>query len=328
MVKGLAERIRRMAEIVDEEHIARALNIPLEVVRGVLTGEVPDEALEDYDPARPPDVRVVEKKKFVRSRSIGVASTGGCGATTLAASLAVLAAERSKGPVAAVDLNEFSGLGRALGLDVTGERAAFYPNVSWWEFYGAEECLVEHPAVAGLNIALGAATAERYLELKGEVVSARLKEISGMHAITFVDFPSWPGYWKELLPLVDVLLFVVRPDAASLYSLWQAAPVLKGIEDAVGVVISGDGLEGCASAAECRRALKKIADVPVVAVLPDDPAVRRASLGGRCFALEHPGSPYCRAVAEILEELLPDAGSSQKKQGGVLGALAELFRRG
>lgn len=328
MVQNLAQRIREMSKIVDEEYIVRALNIPLDIVKGVLSGEIPDEALEDFDPAKPPDVRVVERKKFVRSKLIGIVSTGGCGATTLTASLAVLSAKRTKNPIAAVDLNEFSHLGYALGLDVVGEKAAFYPNVSWWELSETGESAVQHPAVENLFVVLGAATAERHLELKEEVVASSLKELSGSYAVTWVDCPTWPGGWKTVAPLLDVLIFVVRPDAASISSLWQALPVLRDWEHKMALVINGDGLEGCITSAECRRALKKTTGAPVLAALPDDPLIRQASLDMRCYALDEPDYLYCRAAEEILSELLPDAGPARKKQSGMLEALAGLFRRG
>lgn len=327
MVQDLAQRIREMSKVVDEEYIARALNIPLDIIRGVLSGEIPDEVLENFEPSRPPDVRIVEQKKFVRSKLIGIVSTGGCGATTLTASLAVLSARRTEKPIIAVDLNEFSHLGYALGLDVAGEKAAFYPNVSWWELSGTGESVVQHPAIENLFAVLGAATAERHLELKEEVVASSLKELSGSYAVTWVDCPSWPGWWKTVVPLLDVLIFVLRPDAASVSSLWQALPVLREWEDKMAVVINGEGIEGCMTAAECRRALKKTTDTPVLAVLPDDPLIRRASLDVRCCALDEPDSPYCRAVEEILSELMPDAGPARKRHG-VLDALAGLFRRG
>lgn len=327
MVQDLARRIREMAKIVDEEHIAKALNIPLGVVKGVLSGEMPDEILKDYDPARPPDVRVVERKKFVRSKIIGVVSTGGSGATTLAASLSIFSAKSTKDPVAVVDLNEFSGLGYTLGLDVAEEKAAFYPNVSWWKPAGAAEGMVQHPSVENLSIVLGAATAERHLELKSEVVAACLKEISEGHAVTWVDCPSWPGWWKAVVPLFDILLFVVRPDAVSLFSLWQAMPVLKNWKEKMALVICGDGLEDGITASECRRMLRKITDAPVVAVLPEEPCIRKAPFNLECYALNKPNSPYCLTVKEMLNELLPNAGTLAKKQSGVLNALVGLFRK-
>lgn len=327
MVQGLAQRIREMAEIFDEEYIARALTIPLDVVKGVLSGEMPDEVLEDYDPSRPPDVRIIEHKKFVRSKLIGIVSTGGCGATTLTASLAVLSAKRMKDPVAAVDLNEFSQLGHTLGLDVAGEKAAFYPNVSWWESSGTRESAVQHPAIENLSVVLGAATAERYLELKKEVIVSSLKELSGAFAVTWVDCPSYPGRWAMIVPLLDVLIFVVRPDAASVSLLWQALPVLREWEDKMALVINGDGMESCMTAAECRRAFRKLTNAPVL-VLPEEPYIRRFSLDARCYALDESGSPYCRAAEEILNELLPGSFSPERRQSGVLEALAGFFRRG
>jgi MinD-like ATPase involved in chromosome partitioning or flagellar assembly len=328
VAEKIAEKIRELAELLDEEHIARALGLSVEVVRGVLSGEVPDEALDDFDPKKPPDVRLVERKKFIRSKLIGVCSTGGCGATTLTATLAVLSAKKSGLPVAAVDLNEFAGLGPALGLDTMGERAAFYPGVSWWSGGDVGESVVQHPALENLFAVLGAATAERYLELKEEVIASSLGEISGAYAVTWVDCPTWPGGWKTVVPLLDVLIFVLRPDAASLSSLWQAIPVLRDWEHKMALVISGDGLEGGMTAAECRRALKKVTNAPVLAVLPEESYIRHSSLDVRCYALDEPGSPYCQAVEGVLCELLPDAGPARKKQSGVLDALAGLFRRG
>lgn len=52
MANNIGERIREMAELLDEEYIARALNVPVDTVRGVLSGEIPDSALEKFDPLR------------------------------------------------------------------------------------------------------------------------------------------------------------------------------------------------------------------------------------------------------------------------------------
>ena len=61
----LADRIRKMAESVDPELIASSLRIPLDIVKGILSGEIPDEILDSYDPGKPPELRVVEKKSLL-----------------------------------------------------------------------------------------------------------------------------------------------------------------------------------------------------------------------------------------------------------------------
>ena len=48
----LADRIRKMAESVGGIYRV-ILRIPLDVVKGILSGEIPDEALNNYDPGGP-----------------------------------------------------------------------------------------------------------------------------------------------------------------------------------------------------------------------------------------------------------------------------------
>lgn len=324
MVQKIAERIREMAELLDEEHIARALGLPVEVVRGVLLGEVPDEALDDFDPKRPPDVRLVEKKKFVRSKLIGVCSTGGCGATTLTAVLAVISAKKSGLPVAAVDLNEFAGLGPALGLNTMGEQAAFYPGISWWSGGDVGDSVVRHPALENLSLVLGAATTERWLELKFESLPVLLNKLAGTQAAVWVDCPASPALWEMVLSSLDVALFVLRCDAASVGSFWRVLSLVRkyGVEEKTAVVLNFEGTFGGLSVSECRRTLKMFTDVPVIAVIPEDPEVREAARDGRCLALDNPRAPSVLEAEEVLNVLLPEASPvNVKKKRGLLAGL-------
>ncbi|MDH7578190.1 MAG: ParA family protein [Bacillota bacterium] len=325
MAEKIAEKIRELAELLDEEHIARALGLPVEVVRGVLSGEVPDEALDDFDPKRPPDVRLVERKKFVRTKIIGVASTGGCGATTLTAVLAVLSAKKSGLPVAAVDLNEFAGLGSALGLDTAGEQAAFYPGISWWGGGDAGDSVVRHPALENLSLVLGAATTERWLELKFETLPVLLDKLAGAHAAVWVDCPVSPALCEMLLSSLDVSIFVLRCDTASVGSFWRALSLIRkhGAEEKTAVVLNFEGASGGLSVSECRRALRKFTDVPVIAVIPEDLEAREAARDGRCLALDSPRAPFVLGAEEALNVLWPETSPAKKKRG----LLAGLFGR-
>ena len=59
-----------MSELLTSEEIAKAIEIPEELVNGVLSGDIPDSVLDEYDPEKPPEIRIVEQKRFLRSRSI------------------------------------------------------------------------------------------------------------------------------------------------------------------------------------------------------------------------------------------------------------------
>jgi len=308
LANDIGERIREMAELLDEEYIARALNIPVDTVRGVLSGEIPDSALEKFDPSRPPEVRIVEQEKFVPSKLIGILSTGGCGATILTASLAVLSAQRKKLPVAAVDLNELSYLGYAFGMDVLGEQAAFFPNILWWNTAkDVKSSLIQHPEIDNLFFVLGAATAERYAELRPDRVADSLKALAGAYSVVWVDCPTSPYLWKNVVPLLDMLIFVVRPEISYLMSFWQGMSLLQDQKSKIVVAINGENADGTLSIADCRRIINETADVPIIASLPEDPGLRKASNNSLCYALEKPKSPYIEAVTNVLDTLKTQA---------------------
>jgi MinD-like ATPase involved in chromosome partitioning or flagellar assembly len=322
MAEKIAKRIRDMAEVLDVEYIARALNIPLETVEGVLSGEIPDSALEEFDPKRPPDVRLVEQDKFIRSKLIGIISTGGCGATTLTASLSVLLANRSNLPVAAVDLNELSYLGYAFGLDVLGEQAAFFPNILWWNnTEDVKSSLVQHPNVDNLSFVLGAATAERYAELKTDKIEGSLKSLMGAYSAVLVDCPTSPYLWKNLTPYLDLLIFVVRPDISHLMSFWQGMSLLQDQKSKTMVVVNGENGEGSLSTADCRRIINETTGVSTIASLPEEVALRKISNNSICYALDKPKSPYIEAVTQVLDILQPQTKKKKSVLSGVTGFL-------
>ncbi len=322
MADNIAKRIREMAEILDVEYIARALNMPVDTVRGVLSGEIPDSALDDFNPERPPEVRLVEQEKFIRSKIIGILSTGGCGATTLTASLSVLLANRTNFPVAAVDLNELSYLGYAFGLDVLGEQAAFFPNILWWNnTEDVKSSLVQHPNVDNLSFVLGAATAERYAELKTDKIEGSLKSLMGAYSAVLVDCPTSPYLWKNLTPYLDLLIFVVRPDISHLMSFWQGMSLLQDQKSKTMVVVNGENGEGALSTADCRRIINETTGVSTIASLPEEVALRKISNNSICYALDKPKSPYIEAVTQVIDILQPQKKKKKSVLSGVTGFL-------
>ena len=223
MVDSLAERIRKMAELIEPEYIAASLKLPLEVVKGVLNGEIPDEVLEKYDPARPPEVRVVEKKQYVRNRTIAVYGPGGTGATTVAGMLALVLAGQKR-TVCAVDLAEYAALGPFLGVDCWREKAVKYPNVLWLVGKAGElEVPTERET---LKVVLGAASAKKHLEIDWERVRSWLEELARRHEILVLDLPRNLERGRPLVEVADCLILVLKSDVPGINALWQIKPLI------------------------------------------------------------------------------------------------------
>lgn len=316
--KEIAKRVREMAAYVDEEHIAKAVGLKVEVVRGIIRGEIDDGDIGEYDYEKPPDVRIVEKRRYVRSKVVGAVSPGGCGATTLLASLAVLSAAQTGLPVVAVDLNEFASLGVPLGIDVAGENAVKYPNVLWWaEQVDVEEIAVQYPDVENLNVIIGAATAQRHMEMKPETAAALIRSLAKKYYLTWVDCPTHPAFWPEIVPEMDIFIFVLRTDRVSANYLWQVLPVLreKDLLDRCSVVMNLTGGKGWSNEVECRKEAKKLG-VPVLASLPEEPDLRQRSV------LDCLRTPYGESVREFLNEICPE---KVEKKKGFFDALKGIF---
>lgn len=94
MEKDLEARIRRMSRHLGEEAIARALNMEIDLVRAVLTGD----ARKVIEEEKRPGVTVTQYlKPAFRQRVIYIARVkGGIGATTLALNLAWRVSEKAR----------------------------------------------------------------------------------------------------------------------------------------------------------------------------------------------------------------------------------------
>ncbi|HBK68963.1 MAG TPA: hypothetical protein DDZ91_10000 [Firmicutes bacterium] len=58
---NLAQRIIDMSEICDQEAIVKSLQIPEEIVRGVIDGTIDNESLNGFDPSRPYEIKLVKE---------------------------------------------------------------------------------------------------------------------------------------------------------------------------------------------------------------------------------------------------------------------------
>lgn len=117
----LSDKVRRMAELLDEEAIASALKLPVETVRGILNGTV---SLDEPEETESKSVIQVSMNPVYRQRIISVwRAKGGAGCTSVALHLAYALEQIMS--VLLIDLNLAEG-GSDLGyyLKLSG-----YPNI-------------------------------------------------------------------------------------------------------------------------------------------------------------------------------------------------------
>jgi len=119
---NLADKIRELSVYAEPESISEALSIPLDIVKGVLSGEINEEALAQYDPAAA--VRMIEKQIITRGRIISVVQYA-----PLAAEFALYISQHNS--VAAIDLELYSTLPLFFGLNISN--IPQYSNVLWDE---------------------------------------------------------------------------------------------------------------------------------------------------------------------------------------------------
>ncbi|MGB9849127.1 MAG: MinD/ParA family ATP-binding protein [Moorellaceae bacterium] len=178
------------------------------------------------------------------------------------------------------------------------------------------ENLVHVPGLDGLKVMLGAVTAARYAEVGLDRMAAAARALGDTAAVAVVDCPASPSLWPSFLPALDLAVIVLRADAASLDALWRVMPVLRGCgaEERAVLAFNFAGMEGMLPEAECRKAARTFTTAPVVSFLPEDPGVRRAFAQCECYALRNPSSPFCRAVGEILEAVVPYRAETAAKK--------------
>lgn len=228
-----AERIRKMADYMDESHIARTLGIPVEMVKGILNGTISEEALKDYNTSRPSDVRIVEKPKFVRSQVIGVMSPFLLECAELIVKLAKDSAARSDFPVLLIDLNEFSMIEHVVGSKPFGY---IYCNVTAYK-YSKEIDPNTMSLGHNLYVMFGAQGMGDHLQITEDDMKNLLTDASKTASLVWANFPVSPAKWKALYEACDYVLCVLKniPECANL-----ARRLVSGIIPSKTVFVSLD----------------------------------------------------------------------------------------
>jgi hypothetical protein len=162
-----------------------------------------------------------------------IAASGGVGASSLAAALAVRAAAAGRSCVA-VDLDRLAGrLDVVLGAEqVAGWR---WPDLA--EVHGVVDGLglADHlptsfgvPVLAGGD-GWGADPGPPWLEIVPDVVSG----LVAAHEVTVLDVPRDAGVLAAVAALVDAVVVVIGTDVVQLGSATRAVPGVRRVVDAV-----------------------------------------------------------------------------------------------
>lgn len=255
----LAKRIREMYKYCTEDVIAATLNIPVGTIKGILSGELADDVLAAFDPARAIDIRIVEQKHFLRSSTVGIVSTGGCGATTVAASLAFTLTNDGQ-PVSVADLNEYGTLTSLLKL----KKPALTPTILGWA-RGSGLDFISVPIKKNLNAMLAVNNLQEYLNVMPGKLGSLIHAAGNRYPLTIVDCPGIPQLWEEVFSELDTAVWVIRADYSSLNALLHLANSLRPMKSRTFLLFNM--IRDHQFVSQCRSLAEKL-NLPVLGFIP------------------------------------------------------------
>ncbi len=307
-----------MAEYLeDTQVIASTLGMPKEIVDGVLKGEITDDDILGYDLTNPSEIKIIEQKKFIRSRAIGVIGPNNIESSKLVAYLATNLAKRVKYDIAIADFNEFPLQATYLGLN--HKDRATYINFT----YGTEDDFkdkgVYHPDIANLSLFLNATNSKQQLAFTNENLISLLNDISKNYTVVFVDCPNSLERWEAIIPYLDFIVVGVEQDLLNInkYNYIYNYLCSLNVSDRSSIVLLSDGQNNNLSSVEVRKLLSTIGELPILGVLPYDISTKKIE---NIFKT----SKYSLAINTVLDDLFPDTLGKREK-GGFLKSLLSNF---
>ena len=248
-----------------------------------------------------------------------IPASGGVGASTLAAALAVRAAAADR-RVAAVDLDSLTGLGGRLDVVLGSEQQ---PGWRWQQLAGVDGVVDgaglarELPASAGVAVLSGAGVP---VDAWPEVVRDVVAGLARAHDVTVVDLPRDERLVRAVASLLDALVVVVGSQVPQLAAAAVSLPSLRALlESAVPGDTHGGGilgepvlepvfepvfepwvvLRGARADAEVEDLVRDELDVPVIGFVRDDPRVLADAVDGTPPGLRGRGP-----VVDVVDRLL------------------------
>jgi MinD-like ATPase involved in chromosome partitioning or flagellar assembly len=256
-----------------------------------------------------------------------IPASGGVGASTLSAALAVRAAAADR-RVAAVDLDSLRGLGGRLDVVLGTEQ---HPGWRWGELAGVDGIVDgaglarELPWSAGVAVLSGPGVP---VDAWPGVVPDVVAGLARAHDVTVVDLPRDERLVRAVAGLLDALVVVVGSQVPQLAAAAVCLPGLRAVLEG-GVALEGVALEGAAlkgvgprgpdgsgvlvgpvlepwvvlrgarADAEVEDLVSDELDVPVVGFVRDDPRVLADAVDGTPPGLRGRGP-----VVDVADRLL------------------------
>lgn len=236
---NLADKIREMSLLVEEEKIAESLSIPFELVKGVLSGDISDEDLKDYDPLRNKKTLVVEKKVFTRGKVLMTVGHG-----PLAGIMAMCLAQ--KNAVAVVDLETYPTLPFYIGMRASD--LPQYVNFLWDDSFDKKQ-YKENLFV--------------YLMPPKEDNPNGLNEVFKAFQTVIINCPE--NNWMEYASIADIIYIPQVQNLAGIHKLFQMTTNNKYEEKIQGVWIDNE----LKSKPQYLNVLREFSNILITGTIPE-----------------------------------------------------------
>lgn len=251
-------------------------------------------------------------------RSIVVASgKGGVGKTTVAVNLAIALAQAGKKTVIFDADLPMADVGIFLGQ----ESAPITLHDVLMGEVPLKDAIYEGPA--GVMFVPSSLSLESYRAVDARKLAAAVGELEAFAEYVIVDSP--PGLNKDVaaaLACAEESLIVLTPDPPSLTdALKMKILAQKSKANPIGIVVNMvRGEKGEVS----RKDIEAVMDLQVLAMIPEDPEVRRSALQQKPFMVRSPNCPASQAIRALAAQIMGEAGPAPEVPAR-RGFFARLF---
>ncbi|WP_290598117.1 MULTISPECIES: septum site-determining protein MinD [unclassified Archaeoglobus] len=260
-------------------------------------------------------------------RTITVASgKGGTGKTTISANLGVALSQLGydvtivDADIAMANLELIMGME---GLPITLQ------NVLAGEAR-IDEAIYVGPG--GVKVVPAGVSLEGLRKANPEKLEDVLTQIMESTDILILDAPA--GLERSAVIAIAAaqeLILVVNPEIASITDGLKTKIVAERLGTKIlGVVVNRITTLGIEMA---KNEIEAILEAKVIAMIPDDPEVRKAAAFGKPVVLRSPNSPAAKAIMELAERIVGGKKKEvaiearEKKKEGALAKMLKIFRR-
>ncbi|HDI12593.1 MAG TPA: septum site-determining protein MinD [Hadesarchaea archaeon] len=224
-------------------------------------------------------------------------SKGGTGKTTMVANVGVAMAQLKRKAVLLDADIMMANLGLFLGLEEQ--------EVTLHEVLAGESKLSEAISIGqeGVRVVPSGVSLEGIQKAKLERLKKVVKELSKKFEFLLIDAPS--GLGRDAIAAITIakeMVLVVTPDIASLSNAFKTKLIAERLNvEPLGVVvtrITGKDFE------IPTEKINSTMELPVLASIPEDPAVRRSVALGEPVVIHNPKSKAAKEMKKLAEKLV------------------------